>query len=387
MSIVLFDNDKRKKLYPLNNACATAALRVGILTGIERWKLLTNERVYVATEEQLSLLYEPIPVGVHTWVDATVLPDEDLANRIMMLEDNEGLGDTNGLIACKKNILHNQLPANDLLSLAETIYDYAETKRMKYAWHLFKYNDTMLHMDFRFITNGRKSLQIPETNNVINPENVFIEEGATIAYSIINASAGPVYIGKNAQIMEGCLIRGPLALCDGSVLKMGTKIYGATTLGPCCVGGGEIKNSILQGYSNKAHDGYLGDAVVGSWCNLGAGTTNSNLKNNAGVVKMWNSHYKDYIEADVKCGFIMGDYTRTAINTSINTGTTIGTCCNIFNDGILPKYIPDFEWGGKGLTKYELEKSFRDIDNWKKMKGQSLTDAEKIILQHIFEKL
>jgi NDP-sugar pyrophosphorylase family protein len=186
--------------------------------------------------------------------------------------------------------------------------------------------------------------------------------------------------------MEGCTLRGPVALCEGTTLKMGTKIYGATTLGPCCVGGGEIKNVVMQGYSNKAHEGYLGDAVIGKWCNLGAGTSNSNMKNTASPVKMWNGFTKNYVTVDIKCGVIMGDYSRTAINSSLNTGSVIGVCCNVFGDGLLPKYIEDFQWGSKGLTKYEFEKSLRDIANWKKLKASNLSDAETKVLKYIFER-
>ncbi|QEC65824.1 glucose-1-phosphate thymidylyltransferase [Panacibacter ginsenosidivorans] len=385
MSIVLFDNTDHKHLYPLNNACAVADLRVGICTAKGRWELLLKQTVHVHTEDYLSLLYGPIPSGSHYWIDASILPDTALAERILSLNENEALADTGGLIAGKKNFDGANFPRENLLNSFETICEYETAKRIFHAWDMFELNDHMLRSDFDLLTKDRQSRPLPQGNQYINPENIFVEEGATISCAIINASAGPVYIGKNATIMEGALIRGPFAMCNDSVIKMGAKIYGATTLGPCCVAGGEIKNAILQGYSNKSHDGYLGDAVIGKWCNLGAGTTNSNVKNTASMVKMWNTVAQDYIEANIKCGVVMGDYSRTAINTSINTGSVIGTCCNIFGEGLLPKYIPDFQWGSKGITRYELEKSFKDIDNWKKMKGQSLSDAEKRILQYIFE--
>jgi UDP-N-acetylglucosamine diphosphorylase/glucosamine-1-phosphate N-acetyltransferase len=183
--------------------------------------------------------------------------------------------------------------------------------------------------------------------------------------------------------MEGAMIRGPFALCEGAVIKMGAKIYGATTIGPYSVAGGEIKNSIIFGYSNKAHDGYLGDSVIGEWCNLGAGTCNSNLKNSARDVKMWDENSQSYINAGLRCGLFMGDYSRSAINSSFNTGTIVGVCANVFGEGLLPRYIPDFSWGCKD-EKYVLNKAFRDIDNWKKLKGQSITEKEKQILKHIF---
>ncbi|MEO5561855.1 MAG: hypothetical protein ABIR18_00445 [Chitinophagaceae bacterium] len=216
----------------------------------------------------------------------------------------------------------------------------------------------------------------------MNPKNIFIEKGAKVEHSILNASAGPIYIGRNAEVMEGCMIRGPFAMGDNSVLKMGTKIYGPTALGPYCVFGGEVKNSVVFGYSNKAHDGYLGDSVIGEWCNMGAGTSNSNMKNNASEVRVWTP--KGQIVAGMKCGVMMGDYSRTAINTSINTGTVVGVCCNVFGTGLSPKYIPSFSWGSEGVNRYDYEKALQDIAAWKKLKTQDVSDNEKSILKYIF---
>jgi UDP-N-acetylglucosamine diphosphorylase/glucosamine-1-phosphate N-acetyltransferase len=195
-----------------------------------------------------------------------------------------------------------------------------------------------------------------------------------------------VYIGKNAVVMEGAIIRGPFALCEGAVVKMGARIYGATTVGPYSVVGGEIKNTVISGYSNKAHDGYLGDSVIGEWCNLGAGSSNSNVKNNAGEVKVWSHNTKQYVTTGLrKCGLIMGDYSKSAINTSFNTGTIVGVCANIFGEGLTPKYIPSFTWGTMGQTKYIFDKALKDIENWKKMKNAVLTEQEKTRLKLIFD--
>jgi UDP-N-acetylglucosamine diphosphorylase/glucosamine-1-phosphate N-acetyltransferase len=216
---------------------------------------------------------------------------------------------------------------------------------------------------------------------VINPSQVFIEEGAVVEHCILNASEGSIYIGKNALLMEGSMLRGPVAICENAVVKMGSKLYSGTTIGPNCTAGGEIKNSILTANSNKAHDGYLGDSLVGEWCNMGAGTSNSNIKNTAGNIKLQLG--KIIVDAGVKFGMLMGDYSRAAINTSFNTGTVVGVCCNVFNNGLTPKYIPDFSWGCNDGIKYELPKAFKDIDNWKKLKGQSITETEKKILEDI----
>ncbi|HVV06084.1 MAG TPA: putative sugar nucleotidyl transferase [Puia sp.] len=254
-------------------------------------------------------------------------------------------------------------------------------------WHIFRLNAEALVDDFTLLTSGRLSQPIPSSVQAIAPENIFIEEGAVLQHCILNASAGPIYIGANAEIMEGSLIRGPFALCEGATVKLGTKIYGATTIGPYSIVGGEIKNSVIFGYSNKGHDGYLGDSVIGEWCNLGAGTSNSNLKNNAAEVKAWDQGSGQFIAAGGKCGLLMGDYSRSAINTSFNTGTVVGVCCNVFGEGLTPKYIPSFSWGYENNPGYQLERALRDIDSWKRFKGQTLTDAEIKKLKYIYEKL
>jgi UDP-N-acetylglucosamine diphosphorylase / glucose-1-phosphate thymidylyltransferase / UDP-N-acetylgalactosamine diphosphorylase / glucosamine-1-phosphate N-acetyltransferase / galactosamine-1-phosphate N-acetyltransferase len=261
----------------------------------------------------------------------------------------------------------------------------AEVTRLQYPWQIFQLNDWAIRQDFALITAGRKSNTIDATNRIINKKNVFVERGAKISHSFINAETGPVYIGKNATVQEGCMIRGPFVLGEGSLLKMGAKIYGATTLGPYCMGGGEIKNSILMGYSNKGHDGYLGDSVIGEWCNLGAGTSNSNIKNTCGEIVYDNGTGKKLPAAGNKGGLLMGDHSKAAINTAFNTGTVVGVCCNIFGAEAVPKYTGNFCWGAAGKTKYELAKAVRDIDNWKKLKGFTVTDADKKLLKHIFE--
>jgi UDP-N-acetylglucosamine diphosphorylase/glucosamine-1-phosphate N-acetyltransferase len=385
MNLVLFDNNERTKLYPLTKTCAVADLRIGLFTLRERWDHITKKNVYIHTEPYLSLLYEPIPQGIHLWIDANLVPDENLIDQILDLKENEAVADSFGLIAGCKFFANNSFSPSAALQNFKTIKKRDDVKRLEYPWQIFQWNDKMLRKDFDYIASGKKSASLPANNQYINPKQIFIEERAEINFSIINASTGPVYIGKNSVVMEGSMIRGPFALCENAILKMGTKIYGATTLGPYCVGGGEIKNVVMQAYSNKAHDGYLGDSVIGRWCNLGAGTSNSNVKNTASMVKMWNGFTKDYIPVDVKCGVIMGDYSRTAINTYLNTGSVIGVCCNIFGEGLPPKYIPDFQWGFKDTTKYDFKKSLQDIANWKKMKDGALTQEETEILKHIFE--
>jgi UDP-N-acetylglucosamine diphosphorylase/glucosamine-1-phosphate N-acetyltransferase len=258
-------------------------------------------------------------------------------------------------------------------------------RRLEFPAQIFQWNEEMLNFDFQLLTKRRFSSTTTEGVHLIKASKVFIEEGAEISFSILNASTGPVYIGNNAVVMENCSIRGPFALGEGAVLKMGTKVYGATSIGPYCTVGGEIKNSVITGYSNKAHEGYLGDSVIGEWCNLGAGTSNSNVKNTGGEVKAWNYETQNYLPSGNKCGVIMGDYSRTAINSSINTGTVVGVCCNVFGEGLTPKFIPDFSWGANGDCSYEFEKAMTDIENWKKMKNKTVSETETNVLKHIFE--
>lgn len=285
------------------------------------------------------------------------------------------------------------IPANTVISLqgleemlrkGSGLPPETYSRTLLHAAGLVKYNDWAIRQDVEWIFANKKSAPIPATVTAINPEQIFIEPGAKISYCTINASTGPVYIGKDAEIMEGCLLRGPLAVGHNAVLKMGTKIYGATTIGPYCMAGGEIKNSILMGYSNKAHDGYLGDSVLGEWCNLGAGTSNSNIKNTAGEIKVYAGEAP--YNAGIKCGLIMGDYSRSAINTSFNTGTVVGVCCNVFGPGLTPAYIPDFSWGLSG-ERYRQDAAVRDVQNWMALKEKQLEPAQEKALRELHEKM
>lgn len=379
MSIILFDNAQRKRLWPLTQTKAVAALRMGMLTMAERWERLTGMQVLVHTEAYLQNLYGYAGAAEHIWIDASVIPDRALVDLVQSLDTNDCWADENGLIVGKANLSFEDFDAAQSLQYFEKIHDHAMVDRIQFPWELIQWNDRILRFDFDLLTHGKTSAAISSTNRCIRAESIFIEPGANVEHAILNASTGPIYIGKNTVVMEGTAIRGPFAMGDHSVLKMNSRIYGATTLGPYCMGGGEIKNSIMMGYSNKAHDGYMGDSVIGEWCNWGAGTTNSNVKNTAGIVKVWSEAEKEYLAAGQKCGVIMGDYSRTAINSAINTGTVIGVSCNVFGDGLLPNIIPDFSWGCKGV-KYNIDKALVDIDNWKKIKNQSLSEIEKQIL-------
>lgn len=382
MAIVLFDNQYRKKLFPFTATKAVADLRIGILKIKDWWQLKTNHQILIHTENYLQKLYTQINVEAHIWVDASVLADDFLIQRILALETNECLADEFGLIAGKTTIEYfdNRISLNYF----DTIYNIENVQRIEWPQQLFHLNNELIREHFKLITQEKKSQSISSTNQIITPENIFIELGASVECSILNASTGPIYIGNNATILEGSIIRGPFALLNNATIKMGAKIYGATTIGENSVAGGEIKNSILGDYSNKAHDGYLGDSVIGEWCNLGAGTTNSNIKNNAGEVKLWNDGTNMYETAGQKFGVIMGDYTKVAINSSINTGSNFGIGCNIFGAGLLPTLVQHFSWGVQLNNKYQYQKLLADIESWKKLKGKKLSHQEIEVLEYLY---
>jgi UDP-N-acetylglucosamine diphosphorylase/glucosamine-1-phosphate N-acetyltransferase len=385
MQILLFDTSARTKLFPLTLTRAIADLRMGMFTIKGRWEQFTSIPIAVLTAPYLQNLYnEPVP-GEYILIDATVIPNSALIERIQGLQLNEGLEDKNGVIAARINFDSPPHFEVELSSQVQNKFTLDEVKRLEYPSQIYQWNAGLIGDDFDLVTKDRHSLNNYDTVHFTNSPRIFIEDGARLSFCILNASEGPIYIGKNTTIMEGCLIRGPFVLCDGATLKMGTKIYGGTTIGPCSVAGGEIKNSVITGFSNKAHDGYLGDSVIGEWCNLGAGTSNSNVKNTGSEVKVWNNYHNGYINAGIKAGFIMGDYSRTSINTSINTGAVIGLCCNVFGEGLTPKVISNFTWGTKELSRYEFDKALKDIMNWIKMKNKDFTPEQENVLKYVFD--
>lgn len=343
MSPIIFDHSGlAERLYPFAETRNVLDIRVGILTLREKWAWLFKD-----------INEDAAPSGsIH--LPANVLPSRQLVHQLIKGK-----------------------PENEsTLSL----------RKIEYPWQICEFNDASIREDFELIKSNRISSIIPETVEVIRSRQVFIEEGAHLTHCFLNAETGPIYIAKDSVIMEGTHIRGPFALGEGAVVKMGSRIYGATTIGPFSVVGGEIKNSVFFGYSNKAHDGYLGDSVIGEWCNLGAGTSNSNVSNTAGSVSVWNPASNGFVVAGNKCGLFMGDYSRSAINTSFNTGTVVGISCNVFGEGLSPKHIPHFSWGMKPHAKYEFNKAIRDIANWKKLKNHSLSESEIQQLKIIFDR-
>lgn len=382
MSIILFDNEYRKNLYPVTVTQSFAGIRLGILTIKEWWQILLKEKVFIKTENYLQGLYEEFDQDIeHLYINAFVTPDYSIAKKILELKSNEALTDDEMIIAFR--VKTNDLISTNILKKVKIVDNKNFVLKITNPSHLFLLNNQILEEQFKLVTQNKVSQKISSSNAVINAENIFIEDGAIVEHCILNASTGFIYIGRDATVMEGSIIRGSCSILDNAVVKCGTKIYGATTIGKSCVVGGEIKNTVISDYSNKAHDGYLGDSFIGKWCNIGAGTNNSNVKNNANDVLLWNNAKKQNTNVGKKCGVIMGDYTRVAINSSINTGSIFGISCNVYGSGLLPKQLNNFSWGLD--ETYTLEKAIKDINNWMYFKGEKLLEQEITVLKYIFD--
>jgi UDP-N-acetylglucosamine diphosphorylase / glucose-1-phosphate thymidylyltransferase / UDP-N-acetylgalactosamine diphosphorylase / glucosamine-1-phosphate N-acetyltransferase / galactosamine-1-phosphate N-acetyltransferase len=338
--IVLTDKNYRENLFPFTHTRHTANIRIGILTIKEKWELLLGEKISLDENK----------LGIH--IPANIIPTKENYEHIVE--------------SASKNIF---LMETDIIKI------------ISFPWHIFQLNEYALRQDFLLLSQNMHTEILNDTNKVIHVSDMFIGAGVKTNHCILNASTGPIYIDDGAEIMEGSMVRGPFYLGKNSVVKMGSKIYGATTIGPNCVVSGEIKNSVLFGKSNKAHDGYLGDSVIGEWCNLGAGTSNSNVKNTGGNVGYTLEKDTQAIFAGNKAGLLMGDYSRAAINTAFNTGSVVGVCCNIFGEIMPPKFSDNFSWG---TEKYIFDKAIQDIDNWKKMKGESISKKEIDMLKKLY---
>lgn len=382
MNYILFDGPQRENLLPLTFTRPVAEIRIGITTIKEKWETLLNETISVLTEDYLSKKYSLKKGDENILINAAVLPGDELINEINNLVSGESLVKDNMLIASRidGDFDEYNLPEGKIEQYV------SEIDLLENSWDIFSKNEKYLISDFNIITKGRKSSAISETNNIIGDRNlIFIEEGAKVEYAYLNTSAGPIYIGKDAEVMEGSKIRGPFALCERSTLKMDAKIYGATTIGPHCKVGGELNNAVFFGYANKAHDGFLGNAVIGEWCNLGADTNNSNLKNTYEEVKMWSYPKAGFIKSGLQfCGLIMGDHSKSGINTMFNTGTVVGVSCNIYGSGFQRNFIPSFSWGSPvGMKPYNLNKAFQVAEVVYQRRGKPFDDVEKDIFRQI----
>jgi UDP-N-acetylglucosamine diphosphorylase / glucose-1-phosphate thymidylyltransferase / UDP-N-acetylgalactosamine diphosphorylase / glucosamine-1-phosphate N-acetyltransferase / galactosamine-1-phosphate N-acetyltransferase len=378
-----------EQLFPFTLTRQIQDIRVGILTIREKWEQLLDMASFDRQENDYKDLDRSMVINENIGKDhiylihGNLLPTPRIIKLIRKLKPGEMLsqpGKENfAYCISKKQVIDAfKIRVDATIELKDE-----ELKEIRYPWDICRLNGWSIEQDFQLLKASRKKATISATNKVIGEKNIFIEKGAEVEHCFLNATEGPIYIARGAKLMEGCMLRGPVAVGERSVLKMGTKIYGATTIGPDCVVGGEIKNSVFFGCSNKAHDGYIGDSVIGEWCNMGAGTSNSNVKNTATDVFIYTPNGP--MNAGLKCGMMMGDYSRTAINTSINTGTVIGVSAHVFGNGLTPKFIPSFSWGADGIQSYRFENAIRDINNWMQLKGRTLSGSETSILRHIFD--
>ena len=383
MNYILFDGPSRNNFLPLTYTRPVAEIRVGILTIREKWEAFLESTITFVTEDYLSEKFPMVEFDKNIFINASFLPNAKIVNLIINLKPNELINSGNDLIAFYANESQDEV---DLDSFTKIEYN-EKVLHINSLTDIFKINSLAIEEDFKLLTKNRDSSKISNTNNLINSNNIFLEEGVSMEYSTLNASNGPIYISKNCEIMEGSLIRGPFALCENSTLKLGSKIYGGTTIGPNCKIGGEVKNSVVIGNSNKGHDGFLGNSLIGEWCNLGADTNTSNLKNNYTDIKIWNYDSNKFSSTGEQfCGLIMGDHSKSGINTMFNTGTVVGVCSNVFGSGFPRNFIPSFSWGGnKGFSNYKIEKAFEVNDIVMKRRNCNFSDKDKAILTYINE--
>ncbi len=388
-NVILFDNETRDQLLPLTFTRPVCELRTGILRIRQKWERLLEAQVSYITQDYLSEKY-PIHIGDDNIViNGSVLPTEQLVRLITQLESNEALLHQEALIAARLNArqFERLMHEEEIDELAGFEIGDTPFRQIQYPWDLFSLNGYELHSDFKLITKGRDSQPLSDTNTVIgDPGLIFLEEGAIVEAAVLNTNKGPIYVGTNAEIMEGCHVRNGLALCEGAKLKMGARVYGPTTIGPYSKVGGEVSNIVLTGYSNKGHDGFLGNAVLGEWCNLGADTNASNLKNNYSEVRVWSYLQESFIRTGLQfCGLIMGDHSKCGINTMFNTGTVVGVFANVFGSGFPRNFIPSFSWGGaSGFSTYQADKAFETAIRTMARRKKLFNEADRQILQNIF---
>jgi len=383
MNYILFDGSSRINLLPLTYNKPVADIRIGILTIREKWEKWLETTSTTLTEDYLENKFPMVEMAENIMINASFLPNKKLVEIIKNLNSNQAVFQDDDIIAFFTTDTQEKV---DFDSYQIIQYNDALIQ-IKHTWDLFYHNGEALKDDFKLITKDRKSAPIPNTVHCINKEQIFLEDNVDIVIGVLNASDGPIYIGKNAEVMEGSMIRGPFAMGEHSVVKMGTKIYGATTLGPKCKVGGEVNNVILSGYCSKGHEGYLGNAVIGEWCNIGADTNNSNLKNTYAEVKMWEYQEERFVKTGLQfCGLIMGDHSKCGINTMFNTGTIIGISANIYGSNFPRNFIPSFSWGGAaGFKTYNIDKAIETSALVVARKNEVFTTEDRKIMEHIFE--
>lgn len=380
MNYILYDGKVRNRLLPFTFTRPVADIRIGVLTIREKWEFFLNSTTTTKTEDYLSPKFPFLELEKNIFIDASFLPTENLSRIVKNLSENQAVFYKDEPIAYFAS--RNQEIDFDKMDVIS--YEYEDVLKIENPWDIFSLNGEALERDFELLTKDRTSQPLPSGVWTKNPERIFIEEGAVVEFCTLNASEGPIYIGKNTEIMEGSMVRGPLALCEGASLKMGAKIYGATTIGPHSRVGGEVNNTVIFGYSNKGHDGFLGNAVLGEWCNLGADTNNSNLKNDYSPVRLWNYDSESFERTGLQfCGLLMGDHSKSSINTMFNTGTVVGVFANIFGSGFPKNFVPDFSWGGN--ITYKVEKAIEVAKVVMARRHVELSEQDIDILKHVFE--
>ncbi|TYA92261.1 GlmU family protein [Seonamhaeicola marinus] len=383
MNYILFDGPSRNNLLPFTYTRPVADIRVGILTIREKWEKYLNTTTTTVTEDYLSEKYPMVEKDSNVMINGSYLPNFELVEMVKNLQENQAIFKGEDVIAFFTKDTQEDIDFDTY----EALEFHEDCLKLENTWDIFAKNGEAIQEDFNLITKDRTSQPIPETTVAFHSENIFIEEGAVLPLCSLNATNGPIYIGKDAEIMEGSMIRGPFALCDNAVVKMAGKIYGPTTIGPFSKVGGEISNSVIFGYSNKGHDGFLGNSVLGEWCNLGADTNTSNLKNNYAQVRLWDYQTEGFAKTGLQfCGLMMGDHSKAGINTMFNTGTVVGVSSNIFGSGFPRNFVPSFSWGGNsGFTTYLTKKAFEVAKVVMARRKVDFTEEDQKILEFVFE--
>lgn len=383
MNYILFDGNVRNQLLPFTYTKPVAELRIGIMTIREKWELILGSTTSTVTEEYLSVKWPMVELEQNVMINAAYLPSKNLVGNIKSLTEKQALFEGEEIIAfAVQEGAEVDFDTYDCIQ-----YKDSDILRIAHTWDLFSKNSEAITRDFEILTADRTSEPIPEHVIAVNEAHIFIEEGAVVHYSHLNAQDGPIYIAKDAEVMEGALIRGPFALCEHGTIKMGAKIYSGTTVGPYCKVGGEVNNSILMGYSSKGHDGFLGNSVLGEWCNIGADSNNSNLKNNYAPVKLWDYETGRFANTGLQfCGLMLGDHSKCGINTMFNTGTVVGVATNIFGSGFPRNFVPSFSWGGaSGFVTHKTNKAYETARIAMARRDIDLTTQDEAILNHVFE--
>src|SRR5690554_2222085 len=383
MNYILFDGPSRNNLLPFTFTRPVADIRIGILTIREKWEAYLDYTTTTVTEDYLSDKYPMVEMDENIMINASFLPNQTLAEMVKNLEANQAIFYNEDVIAFYAKDTQDDIDFDDY----EAIEYNDDLIKIEHTWDIFSKNGEAIQEDFDLLTNNRESQPIPTSVNTIKADSIFIEEGAKLEFVTLNATNGPIYIGKNAEIMEGSIIRGPFALCEGATVKLAAKIYGPTTVGPYSKVGGEVNNSVIFGYSNKGHDGFLGNSVIGEWCNLGADTNNSNLKNNYAEVRLWDYETESFARTGQQfCCLMMSDHSKCCINTMFNTGTVGDVSANIFGTGFPMNFVPSFSWGGSsGFTTYLTKKAFEVAEVVMSRRNVEFTDVDAAILEHIFD--